>query len=113
MSIQIVTDYVEKDLDKVLGILNKIKLHLTAAVISNDLQFVQKILGETVNGVTFIGTMGRTTGAPPNMYFGCGNDPRACGASSPEGVLYTWTCHREIVMDIGPAPKNWKTPPPS
>jgi len=38
--------------------------HLTAAVVSNDPLFQQKILQNTVNGTTYTGIRARTTGAP-------------------------------------------------
>lgn len=38
--------------------------HLTAAVVSNDVRFKQKILANTVNGTTYSGSRARTTGAP-------------------------------------------------
>ena len=85
-------------------------LHLSAAIISNKQRFVNHILGNTVNGITFHGVLGRTTGTYSFDYFGAGNDPRACGAMTPEGVMYTWSCNREIIRDIGPPPKDWKLP---
>ena len=36
--------------------------HLTAAVVSNDINFVQHVLGNTVNGTTYCGIRARTTG---------------------------------------------------
>jgi 1-pyrroline-5-carboxylate dehydrogenase len=38
--------------------------HLTAAVVSNDVHFTQKVLGKTINGTTYTGLRARTTGAP-------------------------------------------------
>jgi 1-pyrroline-5-carboxylate dehydrogenase len=38
--------------------------HLTAAVVSNDAIFQEKILSSTVNGTTYSGIRARTTGAP-------------------------------------------------
>ena len=38
--------------------------NLTAGLVSNDPIFTEKILGLTVNGVTYHGTKARTTGAP-------------------------------------------------
>lgn len=38
--------------------------NLTAACVSNDPIFTEKILGVTVNGVTYHGLRARTTGAP-------------------------------------------------
>lgn len=36
--------------------------HLTAAVVSNDAEFVHHVLGRTVNGTTYAGIRARTTG---------------------------------------------------
>lgn len=38
--------------------------HLTAGIISNDIHFLNFLLKNTVNGVTYAGKRGRTTGAP-------------------------------------------------
>lgn len=40
------------------------KNHLTCAVVSNDVRFLNKVLSNTVNGTTYCGSRGRTTGAP-------------------------------------------------
>jgi len=37
---------------------------LTAGIVSNDNLFINKIVGCTVNGVTYTGIRARTTGAP-------------------------------------------------
>jgi len=38
--------------------------HLTAGVVSKDIHFMNEVLGNTVNGVTYAGSRARTTGAP-------------------------------------------------
>ena len=53
--VQVVTEYDDSELDVVLEILNKVPLHLTAAVVSNDIKFRQKVLANTVNGTTYAG----------------------------------------------------------
>ena len=45
-----------------LDVLEKQNMHLTAAVVSNDIQFVNHILANTVNGTTYAGIGARTTG---------------------------------------------------
>lgn len=50
--------------DDVLAVLEQIPHNLTAGVVSNNVRFVQKILANTVNGVTYAGVKARTTGAP-------------------------------------------------
>lgn len=61
---QVVTEYGNADIDKVLDIMESLPHHLTAAIVSNDAQFQDKFLGNTVNGTTYMGWRGRTTGAP-------------------------------------------------
>jgi 1-pyrroline-5-carboxylate dehydrogenase len=104
---QIVTEYNDNNVDIVLNILESFNAHLTAGVVSNDFKFLNKILGSTVNGVTYAGIRARTTGAPQNHWFGPSGDPRAGGIGTPEAIKYVWSCHREIIMD-GTFPKNLK-----
>jgi 1-pyrroline-5-carboxylate dehydrogenase len=87
--------------------------HLTAGVVSNDVLFLDKVLGQTVNGVTYCGLRARTTGAPQNHWFGPSGDPRGAGIGTKEAILHVWTSHREIIRDYGPVPSDWKLPPPS
>ena len=94
---QVVTSY--DDIDKVLNICEKIDDHLTAAVVSNDPKFVNYVIGNTVNGTTYTGEKARTTGAPQNHWFGPCGDPRSAGIGSPEAIIQTWSCHREIIRD--------------
>jgi len=61
---QIVTEYTDAQTQKVLDVLESIPAHLTAACVSNDPVFTERILGETVNGTTYHGLKARTTGAP-------------------------------------------------
>ncbi len=50
---QIVTEYGNAQLDQVLDICESIPHHVTAAVVSNDAIFADKVLGNTVNGTTY------------------------------------------------------------
>jgi len=96
--VQIITKYGDKDIDLLLSILERLKARLTAAIVSNDQEFVNTILGRTTNGTTYVGLRARTTGAPQNHWFGpCG--PCAAGIGTPEAIKETWTAHREIVFD--------------
>ena len=61
---QIVVEYGDKDLDFLLDTLNNLPHHLTAALVSNDRQFNEHILGHTMNGTQYEGLRARTTGAP-------------------------------------------------
>ena len=38
--------------------------NLTAAIVSNDPEFVDKVASNTINGVTYTGIRARNTGAP-------------------------------------------------
>lgn len=108
---QIVVTWGDGDLDTVLALCERMQNHLTAAVVSADIGFQQKVLGATVNGTTYCGMRARTTGAPQNHWFGPSGDPRGAGIGTPEAIRITWSAHREIIADQGPAPAGWETPP--
>ena len=111
---QVVTEWSsERDLDTVLGLCERMENHLTAAVVSSDPRFINKVLGSTVNGTTYAGIRARTTGAPQNHWFGPAGDPRGAGIGSPEAIQLVWSCHREIIRDEGPVSSAWSLPPPS
>ena len=61
---QVVTEYGNPQLEQVLDICESIPHHLTAAIVSNDPLFCDRVLGETVNGTQYHGWRARTTGAP-------------------------------------------------
>ncbi|XP_008437559.2 probable aldehyde dehydrogenase isoform X2 [Cucumis melo] len=107
---QIVTEYKRDQLSVVLDALERMHAHLTAAVVSNDPLFLQEVIGKTVNGTTYVGLRARTTGAPQNHWFGPAGDPRGAGIGTPEAIKLVWSCHREIIYDIGPLPSHWKIP---
>ena len=104
---QIITDYKLNQLSKVLKTLEEMENHLTAAVVSNDSDFLQEVLSLTVNGTTYAGRRARTTGAPQNHWFGPAGDPRCAGIGTKEAIQLVWSCHREIIYDKGPVPKQW------
>jgi len=110
---QIVTEYKDDEIDDVLAALEKMDQHLTAAIVSNDPYFQQRMLSATVNGTTYVGIRARTTGAPQNHWFGPAGDPRGAGIGTFEAIRYVWSCHREVIEDVGPISSNWKAPPPS
>ena len=83
--------------------------HLTAAVVSNDVDFQSAILAHTVNGTTYAGRRARTTGAPQNHWFGPAGDARGAGIGTPEAIKMVWSCHREIIMDTV-VPSDWVQP---
>lgn len=100
--LQVITEYDDSQVDDVLQVTEKMEAHLTAAIVSNDAQFVQKMLANTVNGTTYAGIRARTTGAPQNHWFGPAGDPRGAGIGTPEAIKLVWSCHREIINDVGP-----------
>jgi len=107
---QIISTYGDKDVDSVLEILERMSHHLTAAVVSADPVFQNRILSSTVNGTTYCGMRARTTGAPQNHWFGPSGDPRAAGIGTPEAIISTWSGHREIIMDQGELSAQWQVP---
>lgn len=109
---QIVSAYGDDDLPALLGLLERMSHHLTAAVVSADPVFQNTVLAATVNGTTYCGMRARTTGAPQNHWFGPAGDPRAAGIGTPEAIVNTWSGHREIIMDQGKLADDWRTPPP-
>jgi 1-pyrroline-5-carboxylate dehydrogenase len=97
--ISIVVEYKDSELDKILALFEKMDHHLTAGVVSNDARFLTKVLGNSLNGVTYAGIKARTTGAPQNHWFGPTGDPRGAGIGTIEAIKYVWSTHREIIMD--------------
>jgi 1-pyrroline-5-carboxylate dehydrogenase len=108
---QVVVTFGDDDLETVLSLCERMQNHLTAAVVSGDILFQNKVLGATVNGTTYCGMRARTTGAPQNHWFGPSGDPRGAGIGTPEAIQVTWSAHREIIADQGPQPEGWSTPP--
>jgi 1-pyrroline-5-carboxylate dehydrogenase len=104
---QVITYY--KDEDQVIEALERMSHHLTAAIVSNDIEFQTKMLAHTVNGTTYAGRRARTTGAPQNHWFGPCGDPRGAGIGTPEAIKLVWSCHREIIND-NLVPKDWVQP---
>lgn len=107
---QIVVEYSSSELDTVLSVLERCHAHLTAAVVSRDIQFQHHVLANTVNGTTYSGIRARTTGAPQNHWFGPAGDPRGAGIGTPEAIKLVWSCHREVIFDEGPVPATWTMP---
>ncbi|XP_020098232.1 probable aldehyde dehydrogenase isoform X1 [Ananas comosus] len=107
---QIITEYRHDQLELVLDACERMHAHLTAAVVSNDPLFLQDVIGRSVNGTTYAGIRARTTGAPQNHWFGPAGDPRGAGIGTPEAIKLVWSCHREVIYDIGPLPKDWEVP---
>lgn len=106
----VVTEYAADEEHLVIEACERMDAHLTAAIVSNDTRFVQKMLGSTVNGTTYVGMRARTTGAPQNHWFGPAGDPRGAGIGTPEAIRLVWSCHREVIEDFGPVPADHPMP---
>jgi len=110
---QVVTSFNDSSVDMVMKACELMENHLTAAVVSQDIDFQLKVLGNTVNGTTYAGVRARTTGAPQNHWFGPAGDPRGAGIHTPEAIKLVWSSHREIIYDVGLVDEDWRAPPPS
>jgi len=94
---QVVTEYNDSTLEDILKACEGMSHHLTAAVVSNNVLFQNKILSRTVNGTTYTGRRARTTGAPQNHWFGPCGDVRGCGIGTPEAIKFVWSLHRYVI----------------
>jgi 1-pyrroline-5-carboxylate dehydrogenase len=106
---QVVTTFNDNEICHVLEACERMSHHLTAAVVSNDVDFQTSILANTVNGTTYAGRRARTTGAPQNHWFGPAGDARGAGIGTPEAIKLVWSCHREIIMDTVVS-RDWVQP---
>jgi 1-pyrroline-5-carboxylate dehydrogenase len=98
--LQITTTWKSKDdLKLLLGICNSMKHHLTAGVVDNDPDFLNNVLGQTVNGTTYAGIRARTTGAPQWHFFGPCGHPAAAGIGTIEAIRSVWSRNRTIIKD--------------
>ena len=102
-----ITSYKEGQLPLVLELVNRMKNHLTAGIVSNEPHFVNEVLANTIVGTTYAGIRARTTGAPQQHWFGPSGDPRAGGIHTPEAIRLCWSSHREVVYDHGPVQEGW------
>ncbi len=98
--LQIITTWEsEDDLNVLLDICNSMKHHLTAGVVDNNPDFLNSVLGRTVNGTTYAGIRARTTGAPQWHFFGPCGHPAAAGIGTIEAIRNTWSLNRTIIKD--------------
>jgi 1-pyrroline-5-carboxylate dehydrogenase len=88
-----------EDLKLLLDICNTMKHHLTAGVVDNDPDFLNRVLGQTVNGTTYAGIRARTTGAPQWHFFGPCGHPAAAGIGTIEAIRNVWSLNRTIIKD--------------
>merc|ERR1712113_723044 len=105
---QVLVHYTSEDIPRVLDLLSSLENHLTAAIVSNDVTFVNHILGNTINGTTYAGLRARTTAAPQQHWFGPSGDPRSAGIHTAEAIQLCWSSHREIIYDWGPVDAGFK-----
>jgi len=104
---QIFVEWKDGQLPQVLHLLNAMPNHLTAGIVSNNMQFLNEILGNTISGTSYAGIRARTTAAPQQMWFGPSGDPRAGGIHTAEAIKLVWSSHREILYDFGPVGSDW------
>lgn len=45
-----------------------------------------------------------------NYRFGPSGDPRVAGIGTPKAIKVVWSCHREIIYDVGPVSSHWEIP---
>mmetsp|Transcript_19261 Transcript_19261/g.37182 ORF Transcript_19261/g.37182 Transcript_19261/m.37182 type:complete len:334 (-) Transcript_19261:366-1367(-) len=107
---QVITEFNDESLPMVLEACERMQSHLTAGIVSNDLEFQTKVLSHTMNGTTYAGVRARTTGAPQNHWFGPAGDPRSAGIHTPEAIKLVWSGQREIIIDGGRVDPSWTTP---
>jgi len=103
----VITSYKDDQLPQVIELLNKVKNHLTAGIVSNNNQFLNEVLGNTINGTIYAGIRARTTAAPQQHWFGPSGDPRSGGIHTPEAIKLCWSSHREVIYDYGPVGSSW------
>merc|ERR550525_1433498 len=104
---QVIVDYKSDQVDFVIELLNMMPNHLTAGVVSNDMQFINHVLGHTISGTTYAGIRARTTAAPQQHWFGPSGDVRSGGIHTEEAIKLCWSTHRELIYDFGPVSKTW------
>ena len=98
--VQVITRWESKDdLKLLLTICNSMTHHLTAGVVDNDPDFLNNVLGQTVNGTTYAGIRARTTGAPQWHFFGPCGHPAAAGIGTIEAIRNVWSLNRTIIKD--------------
>jgi 1-pyrroline-5-carboxylate dehydrogenase len=98
--VQVITTWESKDdLKLLLNICNSMGHHLTAGVVDNDPDFLNNVLGQTVNGTTYAGIRARTTGAPQWHFFGPCGHPAAAGIGTIEAIKNVWSLNRTIIKD--------------
>jgi len=100
---QVLVRWKDGQIDDVIDVLNRMQNHLTAGIVSNDPQFLNHVLANTISGTIYAGLLARTTAAPQQHWFGPSGDVRAGGIHTKEAIQLCWSGHREIIYDVGPS----------
>jgi 1-pyrroline-5-carboxylate dehydrogenase len=100
--VQVVTLYEDDELPLVLEACERMKNHLTGAVVSNDPHFYIPVVSRLPNGVVYVGYLARTTGAPQNHFFGPGGEPCGAGIGDRQSIIDTWSWRGAVIYDFGP-----------
>lgn len=97
--IQIITSWkTQEDLDLILGVCNRMKNHLTAAVVDSDTNFINYVLGRTTNGTMYAGMLASTTGAPEWHHFGPCGHPSGANIGTPNAIRQVWSQERTVTF---------------
>lgn len=87
-----------EELDFILNTCNRIKNHLTAAVVDSDTNFINYVLARTTNGTTYAGMLASTTGAPEWHHFGPCGHPSGANIGTPNAIRQVWSQERAITL---------------
>ncbi|MBI5005129.1 MAG: aldehyde dehydrogenase family protein [Candidatus Lloydbacteria bacterium] len=104
---QIIVEYKDTDMPEVLNIIKKIKHKLTAAIVSDNIPFINQVVGASANGTTYAGYRARTTGAPEWHGFHPAG-VLAANIGTIEAIREVWSYGRTIVFDNGSLPNRWE-----
>lgn len=104
---QIIVEYSDSDMPAVLKIIRGIKHKLTAAIVSDNISFINQVVGATANGTTYAGYRARTTGAPEWHGFHPAG-VLAANIGTREAIREVWSYGRTIVFDNGAPPDDWQ-----
>lgn len=97
--VQIIVQWETKeDLDFVLDKCNRMKNHLTAAVVDSDTNFINYVIARTTNGTTYAGMLAPTTGAPEWHHFGPCGHPSGANIGTPNAIRQVWSQERTITF---------------
>lgn len=93
---QVIVEWKEGQIDDVLEVIDRMPNHLTAGIVSNDVQFVHHCLANTINGTQYAGIRAKTTAAPQQHWFVRFVCSRVVYINT--GCTASLTEHRQILM---------------